>query len=214
MGMVSQSGTDEAALGLGDRERRWGAHTPRHAAGAEEAAAPAEDEPARVNPLVRVYRIVRDYLPRGNTLDEETFQRRHLILCWVLGLHVPVLWVMGVWRGYGVAHVTMEVTLPLACVAFARMAKPRRLASFFTTFGLVYCSVILVHFSGGQIEAHFHFFVLIGLIALYQDWVPLVWNVVFTLLSHGLGSALAPGLIFSHEYGQARPWLWASIHAG
>ena len=44
-----------------------------------------------------------------------------------------------------------------------------------------------------SIEAHFHFFILIGLIALYQDWVPFLWNVVFTVLSHGLGSAIAVG---------------------
>src|SRR5262247_2808726 len=218
MGMVSHSGPDEAALGLKQRERRGGAHMARTAAGSAAGAAGEErptagDRPAAANPLVRLYRAVRDYLPRGNTLDEETFQRRHLILCWLLALHVPVLWVMGVWRGYGVVHVTLEVSLALASVAFARMARNRRLASFFTTFGLVYCSSVLVHLSGGQVEAHFHFFVLIGLIALYQDWVPLLWNVVFTLLSHGLGSALASGLIFNHEYGQNKPWLWAAIHA-
>jgi len=219
MGMVSHSGPDEAALGLRQRDRRRGAHMPRHAAGSggsaadDDTAPPAEDQPARANILVRAYRTVRDYLPRGNTLDEETFQRRHLLLCWLLALHVPVLWVMGVWRGYDVAHVTAEMAVPLAAVAFARMARNRRLASFFTTFGLVYCSSVLVHLSGGMVEAHFHFFVLIGLIALYQDWVPLVWNVVFTLLSHGAGSALASGLIFNHDAGQNKPWLWAVIHA-
>jgi signal transduction histidine kinase len=219
MGMVSHSGHDEAALGLGQRERRRGAHMARHATGSaasaesEDTAPPAEDTPVRPNLLVRAYRTVRDYLPRGNTLDEETFQRRHLLLCWLLALHVPVLWVMGVWRGYGVAHVTAEISVPLAAVAFARLARNRRLASFFTTFGLVYCSSVLVHLSGGMVEAHFHFFVLIGLIALYQDWVPLVWNVVFTLLSHGAGSALASGLIFNHDAGQNKPWLWAVIHA-
>ena len=194
----------------------------RHAAGStgsatsadgEGTAPPAGDRAAGVNLLVRASRAVRDYLPRGNTLDEETFQRRHLMLCWLLALHVPVLWVLGVWRGYGVAHVTAEVSLALASVACARMARNRRLASFFTTFGLVYCSSVLVHLTGGQIEAHFHFFVLIGLIALYQDWVPLLWNVLFTLISHGAGSALASGLIFNHEYGQNRPWLWAVLHA-
>src|SRR5262249_17968653 len=77
---------------------------------------------------------------------------------------------------------------------------------------LVYCSSVLVHLSGGMIEAHFHFFILIGLIALYQDWVPFLWDVVFTILSHGIGSAIGPTMMFDHGPGQRHPWTWALIH--
>jgi hypothetical protein len=54
------------------------------------------------------------YLPRGNTLDDRTFSRRHRFLCWVLGLHVPALFAFGVARGYDPAHVAVEMTVPLA----------------------------------------------------------------------------------------------------
>ncbi|HJW59853.1 MAG TPA: ATP-binding protein, partial [Actinomycetota bacterium] len=56
------------------------------------------------------------------------------------------------------------------------------------------------------------FFVLIELIALYQDWVPFLWNVVFTVLSHGFGSAVRTDLIFNHPAGQTSPWVWSAIH--
>ncbi len=82
----------------------------------------------------------------------------------------------------------------------------------FITAGLTYCSAVLVSFSGGSIEAHFHFFIMIGFIALYQDWVPFLWNVVFTVLSHGVGSALRTDLIFTHPAGQTSPWVWSAIH--
>jgi signal transduction histidine kinase len=160
----------------------------------------------------RVAAFVQDYLPRGNTLDEETFRQRHLFLCWVLALHVPALYVLGVVRGYGPVHVGLEVLFPAACVAFARLSINRRLAAFFVTAGLVYCSSVLVHLSGGVIEAHFHFFILIGLIALYQDWVPFLWDVVFTVVSHGLGSAIGSTLMFNHPAAQRQPWTWALIH--
>ncbi|HEX5947370.1 MAG TPA: ATP-binding protein, partial [Acidimicrobiales bacterium] len=155
---------------------------------------------------------MRDYLPRGNTLDERTFARRHLLLTWVLALHVPALFILGAVQGYGLWHVALELTVPVACVVFGRLAINRRLASFFVTAGLVFCSVVLVHLSGGVIEAHFHFFILIGLIALYQDWVPFLWNVVFTVLSHGIGSAIGGDIMFVHGQGQNRPWVWAAIH--
>jgi signal transduction histidine kinase len=166
----------------------------------------------RRGPIRRAVRTVLDYLPRGNTLDDETFRRRHLLMCWILGLHLPALFAFGVWQGYGVEHSALEIATPTACLAFARVARNRRLAAFFVTAGLVFCSSVLVHLSGGTIEAHFHFFILIGLIALYQDWVPFLWNVIFTVLSHGLGSTIAADLMFNHAAAQNRPWSWAAIH--
>jgi signal transduction histidine kinase len=183
---------------------------PRHAA-APDHAAPAADN-ARDGVFRRAVKTVLAYLPRGNTLDEATFERRHLFLCWVLALHIPGLFALGAWQGFGLVHVALEMLVPAVCVLFARLSINRRLAAFFVTAGLVYCSSVLVHLSGGTIEAHFHFFILIGLIALYQDWVPFIWNVVFTVLSHGLGSVIGSALMFNHGAGQARPWTWAAIH--
>jgi signal transduction histidine kinase len=214
MGNLVSNAIDDAAVTGRRSEPRRGSHVPRHAAASERR--PTTDGESRASrppgALGRAFTTVRTYLPRGNNLDEQTFERRHLFLCWVLGLHVPALFALGVWRGYGVAHCALEVSLPVACVVFGRMANNRRLAAFFITAGLVYCSTVLVHLSGGVIEAHFHFFILIGLIALYQDWVPFLWNVVFTVLSHGLGSAIDASLMFSHDAARARPWTWAALH--
>ncbi len=213
MGTVTQSGPQEAALGVRERERRRAKHTAGGAAASAPAAAPAVDEARSPGAISRAVRAVIDYLPKGNTLDERTFRHRHHLLCWILAAHVPALFILGVVRGYDPGHVAVEVAVPAAAVLFAWVATPRhRLASFFTTFGLVYCSVVLVHLSGGMIEAHFHFFILIGLIALYQDWVPFLWNVIFTVVSHWGGSSIAADLIFNHTAGQNRPWTWALVH--
>jgi signal transduction histidine kinase len=155
---------------------------------------------------------VLDYLPKGKALDPEVFRRRHLFLCWILALHVPALYVFGLAQGFAPRALALEVATPALCLILARVAVNRRLAAFFVTAGLVYCSSVLVHLSGGMIEAHFHFFILIPLIALYQDWIPFLWDVIFTVLSHGLGSAWASHSIFNHHAGQAHPWTWALIH--
>jgi signal transduction histidine kinase len=77
----------------------------------------------------------------------------------------------------------------------------------------VFCSIALVLLTRGSIEAHFHFFVIIGFIALYQDWVPFLWNVAFTVLSHGLGTVwLGGGQIFNHPAAQEHPWVWSFVH--
>jgi Histidine kinase-, DNA gyrase B-, and HSP90-like ATPase len=170
------------------------------------------EEGRRRGPIRRAFRTVMDYLPRGNTLDDETFRRRHLLLCWILALHVPALFAFGLWQGYAVSHMVLEVATPTACIVFARLARNRRLAGFFVTFGLVFCSYLLVHLSNGSIEAHFHFFILIGLIVLYQDWVPLLWNTLFTVVSHGVGGVIDPSNVYNHYAAQNKPWLWAGIH--
>jgi signal transduction histidine kinase len=203
----------EPARGNGRSQGRGRSHRAKHAAKSPRYRESNPGGGATVRgPLRRALTTVRDYLPRGNTLDDETFNRRHLLLCWVLGLHVPALLAFGVWQGFGLAHSAAEVAVPTACLVLARLARNRRLAAFFVTAGLVYCSSVLVHLSNGTIEAHFHFFILIGLIALYQDWVPFLWNVIFTVLSHGLGSGIAADLMYNHGAAQNRPWSWAVIH--
>jgi signal transduction histidine kinase len=203
-----------------DRARRGGrslgwrrSHIARHAAKPQEHSSSGRSESTTLRGRRgRVTSAVLDYLPRGNTLDQDTFSRRHALLCWVLGLHVPALFAFGVWQGYGAGHAAAEIAAPVACLVLARLAKNRRVAAFFVTAGLVYCSSALVHLSRGTIEAHFHFFILIGLIALYQDWVPFLWNVTFTVLSHGLGSGIAADLMYNHGAAQSQPWTWAVIH--
>ena len=166
----------------------------------------------RRGPFRRAIHTMLEYLPRGNTLDDETFRRRHLLLCWVLALHIPPLFAFGLWQGYDVGHMVLELTPPTAALVFARLARNRRLAGFFVSFGLIFCSYLLVHLSQGSIEAHFHFFILIGLIVLYQDWVPLLWNTLFTVVSHGVGGVIDPSGVYNHYAAQNNPWLWAGIH--
>ncbi|MGH3904125.1 MAG: ATP-binding protein [Pseudonocardiaceae bacterium] len=154
-----------------------------------------------------------NYLPRGTQLNEDVFQRRHKFLLVVLALHLPVIFVFGLSLGHSLT-TTLYAMIPVAvCVLIGARVRRRRVASFLVTVGLVYTAAAFVVLSYGTIEAHFHFFVIIGLIALYQDWVPFMWNIVFTVFSHGLGSAWSAGMIFNHLPGQNSPWLWSLIHA-
>jgi signal transduction histidine kinase len=159
-----------------------------------------------------IWTRLANYLPRGNLLDDAAWHRRHKFLLCILGLHVPALFIFAFWLGHD-PLTTCYGLLPIAgCMAIGAWAPHRRVASFFTCAGLVYCSAALVVFSRGSIEAHFHFFIIIGFIALYQDWVPFLWNIVFTVLSHGLGTLWQADLIFNHPDAQVNPWTWAIIH--
>jgi len=160
-----------------------------------------------------MWRKLLNVLPHGYNMAEEDWQRRHRLMLWVLGLHVPALVALGLVLDYAPRTLVYVVITPVAAVMLAYMLRrQRRTASVIVTAGLVYCSAALVGLTHGTIEAHFHFFIIIGFIALYQDWAPLLFNIVFTVISHGIGSAWQQTLIFDHLAGQADPWLWSAIH--
>jgi diguanylate cyclase (GGDEF)-like protein len=80
--------------------------------------------------------------------------------------------------------------------------------------GLITCSAVLVHLSGGVIETHFHFFVMIGVITLYQDWLPFGLALGYVVVHHGLLGALRPAEVYNHPAAWRHPWTWALIHGG
>ena len=90
-----------------------------------------------------------DYLPRGNTLSEKAWRRRHEFLQWVLFLHLPALYLFGVALGNGELTTAAVLIAPLLCLILGRLVQNRRLASLFITAGLVYCSAALVGLSYG-----------------------------------------------------------------
>ncbi len=160
-----------------------------------------------------MWRTLLGSLPRGYTLEKDDWLRRHRLLLRLLAVHVPGLAALGLLLGHPWPTVTWVLITPALCVAAGLLLRRhRRTAAVMVTFGLVWCSGVLVGFSGGATEAHFHFFVLVGFIALYQDWAPFLCNIAFVVISHGIGSLWHRTSIFSHVAGQQDPWLWSSIH--
>jgi signal transduction histidine kinase len=152
------------------------------------------------------------YLPRGNMLDDAEWMRRHVLLQWLLAAHLPALFVFGVAMHWSPLTTAAILVPPLIFLVLGHEIPRRRPASLSITGGLTYCSAALTVLAHGSIEAHFHFFIIIGFIALYQDWVPFIWNVLFTVLSHGLGSVWRSNLIFNYVAAQRNPWVWSAIH--
>jgi diguanylate cyclase (GGDEF)-like protein len=157
---------------------------------------------------------VQASLPRGNSLSPESWRRRHRVILALLWLHVPLLYTVGVARGYGFVHPLTEVAV---VAAFAVGAGSGRLThdvrASLATMGLVMSSGILVHLTGGLIEMHFHFFVMVAVVALYQSWYPFLVAIGFVLLHHGVVGAVDSSSVFNHPAALRSPWKWAALHA-
>src|SRR5207247_9146788 len=116
-------------------------------------------------------------------------------------------------RDRDLAHAVVEGgVVSIAGLAASWPGAGRRFRAICASVGLLTSSAILVHLSGGYIEMHFHFFVMVPLMALYQDWVPFLLAIGYVVVHHGVVGVLEPRSVFNHPAAWANPWLWAGIH--
>jgi diguanylate cyclase (GGDEF)-like protein/PAS domain S-box-containing protein len=151
------------------------------------------------------------WLPRGQTLPYSEWASRHRAMCWILWAHVVGLPIFLYCQGFGVWG-SIGPVLPVVAAGLAANLDEtsRRGRSVAVVLGLLTASAVLVYGWHGQIEAHFHYFVMIALLALYEDWLPFLLAIVYVAVEHGVLGALAPQDVYSHG---GNPWLWAAVHA-
>jgi diguanylate cyclase (GGDEF)-like protein len=165
--------------------------------------------------LYRARLAVRGALPHGQLLTPEVWARRHRGIVWLLWLQVAGIAAFAMVRGYGPVHGLQEASLvAVFALAAAHPAVGRRARSAAAVLGLITASAVIVHLSGGVVEAHFHFFVMIGVITLYQDWLPFGLALGYVIVHHGLLGALRPTDVYNHPAALQHPWKWALIHGG
>ena len=168
---------------------------------------------SRLSPSVLVRRI-RDALPEGRAIAQEVWQRRHRGLVALVWLHVPIIFWFAIARDKGVVHSVQEASIvAVAGLAVRFGPKTRRFQALAVTFGLVNASAILVHLSGGVIEFHFHYFVILAALSLYHDWAPFLTAIAYVGVQHGVMGVLNPSSVYNHADAIAHPWKWAGIHA-
>jgi diguanylate cyclase (GGDEF)-like protein len=154
------------------------------------------------------------YLPRGQTLSEDVWRVRHRTLSYLLRIHIPIIFCYALIRGYSVSSAAMFAGV-IGVFACLSATDPRRRAfvSSMNALGLVTCSAVLVDLSGGLIEMHFHFFVMVSVLTLYQDWLPFLLAVGFVVLHHGVLGVLFPRDVYDHQSAINNPVPWAFVHA-
>jgi len=163
---------------------------------------------------VHVIRWVRSRLPRGRGVPDAVWVRRHRGLMILLTAQCAALAVVASLTGSGPFHAVLDVLPIVLAIAVARSAALSPIVrSTACALGLVVCSAVLVHLASGYIEAHFHFFVMVALLSLYQAWLPFAVAVVFVALHHGFLGVLFPTAVYNHDAAIANPWLWALIHS-
>lgn len=159
---------------------------------------------------------VRGWLPHGRSLPEDAWAARNRGVQWLLVLHIPaILAFAGFGHHVQATHILVGAAVPAVGAVVAGLpALSRSTRACVTASALMLCSALIVHLAGGAIEAHFHFFVMIPIIALYEDWLPFGLAIGFVLVEHGGMGTLMPRDVTNEAAAWRHPWIYAAIHAG
>ncbi len=153
------------------------------------------------------------WAPQGSVLPDSLWEVRHRWVMSILVVQAVAVVPFALARGYSLSHGLVEAAGPAALAALASLRRlPKVARASFAAVGLMLESAIAVHLSGGVIEAHFHFFVMVPVVALYESWVPFGLAVGFVLFQHGIVGALESSAVYNHEDARDNPWWWASVH--
>lgn len=154
-------------------------------------------------------RRMTSLLPHGRGLPTEDWAARHALMCWVLALHLPAIVGCAVWQERGPLHGVVAASPPMLLFAAAVLPGVRRVRALAASLGLLCCSVVFVHLSDGLTPMYFHFFVVVALIALYEDWSVYLLAITFVFVANlAIGSIVTPDAARTHN-----TWLLAGLHA-
>ena len=166
------------------------------------------------------------YIPSGDTIPEGVWENRHRKILLVHFAHVPFLLGLGLFDGTEtlVTGATIPATplwrvlaqlgvLTALGLFAAYPGFSRRVRTAFSSAGVIAASTSLVFLSGGFIEAHFHFFVAIMVLALYEDWLPFAIGIGTVAVSHSIFGLVNPARVYNHIAAIQRPFVWGIVHA-
>nr|WP_245902838.1 methyl-accepting chemotaxis protein [Salinigranum rubrum] len=172
------------------------------------------------------YREHHQIRPAGESLPQEAWEKRHRNILVLLLAHVPLLFALGTFNGTDpyitgtdftavpLEHAVGGVGVITAITAVAWWSGlPRRVRASVASVGLMTSSALLVYFSGGFIEAHFHFFVVAGVIATYEDYLPFAVGIVYVAVEHSMFGMTYPEAVYNHPDAVANPMGWGFVHA-
>jgi hypothetical protein len=104
------------------------------------------------------------------------------------------------WRVVTFPETVVVILLSLSSALLLSLLRGRFKNHYFwrflvTNIQLIY-PYLVVFISGGSIEWHFHFFVIMALLVMYSDWRLCWWAIVAVALHHAILNYVAPTWVY------------------
>ncbi len=159
---------------------------------------------------------VAGWIPEGGTLPDDVWESRHttiLRLGYAAALAVTLIAVLHPSNsGHPIGDLTIGLWVLAPCLLAHHYFQSRTARSSSASLALLVSVAITVSQFHGLTEAHFGFFVVVGLLTLYQERTPFLLSIAYVVLHHGIMGTFAPELVFEMERCADNPWKWAAIH--
>ncbi len=135
--------------------------------------------------------------PSGKALPDEQWERHHGFVLRVLAALSVLVPLYALLRGYDALHGAGHA-MPLILLTLAGRCSllPRTWRATAAAAGLMTASELAVHASHGATEAHFMFFALLPLAAVYAARTPFLLAVGYVGVHHFVLGSLAPAAVF------------------
>jgi diguanylate cyclase (GGDEF)-like protein/PAS domain S-box-containing protein len=150
-------------------------------------------------------------LPRGRPMPAEQWAAHHGFVLRTLFVLLAAVPVYALARGHGLTTAALS-TAPLAGLVLVAWVPSlhRSTRAAAAALGLMTTAALTVQLSGGATEAHFLFFALLPLAALYAARAPFLLAIVFVGVHHFVLGTLLPHAVFAHH---VDPLPMAALHA-
>ena len=149
-------------------------------------------------------------LPRGGTLPAVEWRRRQRWMLRLLWLHAIALPLVAAAEGIGpLLALGIGAVLVALALAGGYERAGRGIRTLAVALGLIASSAIFVRLWDAP-EAHFHFFVTVMALTLYEDWAPLGAALAFVGAHQVALGALDPVALYGRD---GDLWLWSAVHA-
>ena len=157
---------------------------------------------------------VTGFLPRGLGLPAAEWRRRHMAIVRSVLAGAVAVALLAALRGDQGWHSVGESAIPAVIALLARwLPLSQRARASLASAGLMVIAMLVVHMFG-TIEAHFLFFILVPVVALYEDWVPFATAAALVFVHHGAAAFGDPASVYNHQAALDSPFAWSLIHSG
>ncbi len=149
----------------------------------------------------------------AEALDPATWRARHRMMCRVLAVQAVLLaaWALIVADTVAADLSHFVLIAVAAAVATVDGASPSVRAGAMA-LGLFTESALAVHLAEGAVAIHFHYFVMLCLLAQYEDPAPFALGVGYVIVQHGVMGTMHPDGVYGRGPEADHPWLWALVH--
>ena len=151
-------------------------------------------------------------IPRGSRLPDsaKAFRHRNIVsFCLIMAAAVIIFALL---LGEPPAHAIGEGVIPaIVAVVAWKSPLPYRVRSVMAAVGLMVIAAATVYISG-TVEAHFLFFIMVPVVALYEDWAPLAAAIGAVLIHHIVLGILAPQYLAGHPGRADEAAGWVFVH--